>query len=180
METLSEIYKRYSVAEDTGSGDKGTVHSYILVYESLLEPYRHRFANFMEIGLARGLSIAMWREYFPFPQVKVIGMDLSLAFDPKPLEDWGAEFIIGDSRTAQTAYQFDVIIDDGSHDHKDQEATFLNLREKMVKGGLYIIEDVNGIDTLREKFAALNPNMEVIDLRAVKGRFDDVLVVYRF
>lgn len=180
METLSQIYQRHSVAEDTGSGDKGTVHSYIPVYERLLEPYRHRFGNFMEIGLARGLSIAMWREYFPFPQVAVIGMDLSLAFDPKPLEEKGVEFIVGDSRRTPVNRKLDVIIDDGSHDSEDQISTFLHLQHDMIPGGLYIIEDVNGIETLREKFAALNPDMEVIDLRAVKGRFDDVLVVYRF
>lgn len=179
METLSEIYKRYSVAEDTGSGDKGTVHSYIPVYEKLLEPYRDGFLNFLEIGLARGLSIAMWREYFA-PSVAVFGMDLSLAFDPEPLKQKDIVFIVGDSRTHKPHSFFNVIIDDGSHDISDQEATFRNLSPKMIAGGVYIIEDVNGVEALTPRFSALHPRMEVIDLRAVKGRFDDVLIVYRF
>ena len=50
----------------------------------------------------------------------------------------------------------------------------------MNPGGIYIIEDVRAIDDDKEHFESLHDNCEVIDLRSVKDRSDDVLIVYRF
>ena len=58
MQSLKEIYKKYSVIGDTGGGDKGTTHSYIEHYEKLLEPYR-KSSNFLEIGMWEGSSLKM-------------------------------------------------------------------------------------------------------------------------
>jgi hypothetical protein len=51
---------------------------------------------------------------------------------------------------------------------------------KINKGGIYIIEDVANLDKVKHLFEELHENCEVIDLRKVKGRFDDVLIVYKF
>lgn len=184
MKTLAQIYQRHSVTEDTGSGDKGTVHSYIDIYADLLEPFRHKACTFMEIGLARGLSLAMWREYLPLAHI--VGVDTVISFDPEPhLKHVGTTLVQGDATKPEflkelDGVNFDVVIDDGSHQTQDQIATFKLIKDRMNPGGLYIIEDVNGLEQVKPDFARLYAPMEIYDLRKIKGRFDDVLIVYNF
>lgn len=183
METLAEIYKRHCVTgPDVGHGDKGGTHSYIEEYETLLEPYR-RGKAFMEIGLAMGLSIAMWREYMPGNLV--VGVDLSFVFDTGPHLLNGTILIAADCTKPEFleklgSYTFDAVIDDASHMVSDQQATFQMLKPKMNPGGIYIIEDVLSVDAERLRFQTLHTNCEIRDLRHKKGRFDDVLIIYRF
>jgi hypothetical protein len=49
----------------------------------------------------------------------------------------------------------------------------------MNPGGIYIIEDILNPEISLPFLRAIHPNCEVIDLRAVKGRFDDMLLIYR-
>jgi len=176
-ESLADIYKRHAVyGPDSGHGDKGSLHSYIDEYEGLLAPYRER-CSFMEIGLAQGLSIAMWDEYFG-KECLLTGADISLVFDRSPFPRWN--FVQEDATkpaflAALGDTQFDVVIDDASHMTGDQLATWNLLRPRMRPGGLYIIEDILWLDKSREEFKGA----EIRDMRARKGRFDDVLVIYR-
>lgn len=176
MKTLAEIYKKHSVTgPDIGHGDKGGTHSYIESYEELLAPYRES-CSFLEIGLALGLSVAMWDEYFGH-DANLHGADIGVVFDTRQFPRWdifeadatkpGFLDIIG----RQT---FDVIIDDGSHMTADQIASRDLLLPRMNKGGLYIIEDILSLENDRAKHAGA----EIRDLRGVKGRFDDVLIIY--
>ena len=61
---MTEVYKRHET-------DKGSTHSYIEFYERLLEPYRQKPCTLMEIGVAWGGSLKMWRDFLP--QAKIIG-----------------------------------------------------------------------------------------------------------
>lgn len=183
MDSLAQIYERHCVkGPDVGHGDKNGTHSYIPQYERLLAPYRLRpDATLMEIGIAYGLSLAMWREYMVG---HIIGVDTNIPFYPKPLTDAGVRLIKADATkleflTALGNTRLDVVIDDASHRTQDQIATFLLLRPLMNRGSLYIIEDILNLEAARVALQALHPSCEIIDLRKVKGRFDDVLVVYR-
>lgn len=185
QESLAEIYKRHCVVgPDVGHGDKGGTHSYIDVYEGILAPYRNREkCNFMEIGLAMGLSLSMWREYMP--SCTLFGVDLSICFDPTPHTMSGTILIATDATKADfpvklMPYQFDVVIDDASHMFHDQVRTFNLMRPLMNPGGVYIIEDILDLNATRNHFMAMHPRTEIHDLRANKGRFDDVMVVFRF
>lgn len=182
MESLAEIFKRHAVyGQDVGHADKGSTHSYIDVYESLLAPYRAECA-FMEIGLALGWSMKMFGEYFG-PKSKLTGADISIVFDTKEFDE-RFDFIQSDATKlpfleAIGIRGFDVIIDDASHMMQDQVDTFNLLKGHVKKGGLYIIEDILSPESALPVLTALHP-AEVFDLRKVKGRFDDVLVAYRF
>ena len=115
----------------------------------------------------------------------IIGMDLSFVFDTKPHFETGTILIAADATKPEVVgsvygLEFDVIIDDASHMADDQEKTFRLLKQTMSQGGIYIIEDILSIDQERKRFQSLHDNCEIIDLRHKKGRFDDVLVVYRF
>jgi uncharacterized protein YutD len=50
----------------------------------------------------------------------------------------------------------------------------------MKPNGLYVIEDIDNIDQMKSTFETLHNNIEIIDNRHIKGRYDDVLVVYKF
>jgi 23S rRNA U2552 (ribose-2'-O)-methylase RlmE/FtsJ len=180
MITLNEIYKKYQSPE--GHGDKGTAHSYIPEYERLLSPYRYK-STVLEIGLFMGESLRMWEEYFI--DSKVIGVDVSDAHLKKLINEEEHNILIGDAtdeeilNTINEKY-FDVIIDDGSHRLSDQLKTFDIFKNKMNKGGIFIIEDVVNIDQTKDIFLTLHNNVEIIDNRHIKNRHDDVLVVYKF
>jgi len=180
METLKEIYNRYSVTGDNGIGDKGEIHSYIDEYERLLVPYRHN-SNFLEIGINRGHSLKMFAEYFI--NSNVIGIEIwegCKAF----FEEYQVpcKLIIADGTKAVyelNDMMFDVVIDDGSHMLNDQIASFNIYSKKMNKGGIYIIEDIINLDMQLPEFKKLG-DCEVIDNRKLKNRFDDILIVFRF
>lgn len=181
MKTLNEIYENYKGPE--GHGDKGTAHTYIDVYEELLKPYRDN-GSILEIGIYLGHSLRMWREYFktgivagsditifPSAQDLLIDDNYKIFHWDATREDFPNE--LGDLK-------FDVIVDDGSHIIQDQIKSFNLLKHKINPGGVYVIEDVNGIDQFQNDFKSLHSNCDIIDNRHIKGRFDDVLIIYKF
>ena len=72
---------------------------------------------------------------------------------------------------------FDLIIDDGCHNLYSQIACLFSLEPYLAKGGFYVIEDVQDIDSAREMATMFRGNLE--DLRHVKGRYDDILVWWK-
>lgn len=187
MDTLAQIYERHRTPGDVdkyGCGDKGSVHSYIEQYEWLLAPYRKPGTVLMEVGIALGHSIAMWREYLP-KGATVIGVEPKIVFDGKQPQFNDTVLIECDGTKSELLerlkpYWLDVVIDDASHMTNDQISTFSLLRHKMRPGGIYVIEDILALDAELPRYKALHPNLQIIDNRHVKGRFDDVLLVYRF
>lgn len=179
MNSLAEIAARHSAeGADPGHGDKATVHSYIPHYERLLAPYRDN-CRLLEVGIACGNSLRMWAEYFG-AKAEIVGVDIHVDCSPPPR----TTLIQADATKPEVLEMlgnatFDVIIDDGSHMQADQEATFRLLSPRVRAGGLYIIEDILSPDAI-PALAGLYSNCEVIDLRHVKGRFDDMLLVYKF
>lgn len=135
----------------------------------------------MEIGLALGHSIDLFDEYFD--NSEIVGVDISVVFAPKEYKNEVA-IIQADATKANFLKviefnTFDIIIDDGSHMTQDQIDTFNLLKGKMKSGGIYIIEDILALDVERSKFEGLHSNCEIVDMRS-NGRFDNVLIIYRF
>lgn len=196
MRTLTEIFAEIGnhTGVDIGCNDKGGIHTYLETYDRLFAPFRHGCAM-MEIGLAMGDSLKLWREYFT--DSNIIGVDISIVFRHDYLNGidnngnmnafWEVDatnevildFIKAFKDTRMNLTCFDIIIDDGSHMEADQIKTFNMLKSKMNPGGVYIIEDILAIDQNRHKFEALHDNCEIIDMRHT-GRFDNVLIVFYF
>jgi hypothetical protein len=186
LETLEQIWKR--LADAGYKTDKGDVHSYIPVYEKLLAPYRETALNVLEIGLFNGHSMMMWEDYFT--KADIIGIDCSdqphggMA-DLRPMIDEGWDIHIFDAENVTEVSKrffgtrFDVIIEDAGHEINQQLNLYRIWKEYLAPGGVYIIEDVQDIDRDEMKFLALSPNVEVIDNRKIKGRYDDCLVVIK-
>ena len=174
MQTLIEIYRKYSLPE--GSGDKGTAHSYIEnYYNSRFENIRFKKLTILEIGVSTGLSLEMWCEYFP--NSNIIGVEID-KIDYLPSNS-RIRIIEGDathSKTFNSIENLDIIIDDGSHVFTDQIFTFAILYHKLNKEGIYIIEDVRNLDKVRSLFKRLNNTSKIFDFRKLKNRDDDVIV----
>lgn len=118
-------------------------HGYIPFYEQHLPNNPKRI---LEIGIKEGRSIQMWQKYFPDAQIH--GLDLFMEF---PIPNMpGVVFHQAnqcDWRALEELRQwdFDVIIDDGSHNSRDQMMTFFGL----FNGKHYFIED---LQCCREQF----------------------------
>lgn len=190
MRSLAEIYQTYMSKDPygPGTGDKGTVHSYIEVYEELFSPYRRTTKNFLEIGVLAGSSIRMWTEYFSTSKVHGVDVDerpLNGMFDLRPMlaEGYNLSFFDASLPTEVEKHfpgvMFEVIIDDASHFIQHQLDNYKNFRSHLSKGGIYVIEDVADIDSHRSLFENLDPtkHIQIFDRRKIKGRFDDVLIV---
>ena len=182
MNTLAEIYARHP------GSDKGTTHSYIEFYERWLAPYRHTAQRVLEIGLSNGDSLRMWEEYFT--HAEVWGVDRSDQpdggrWDLRPIITEGTHHIAILDATDRAAVEarfggmtFDIIIEDASHRIGEQLRIYANFRW-FFKPGLYIIEDVQDLDRDLACLRAIDPlrRVSIGDRRAMKGRYDDVLVV---
>lgn len=132
-------------------------HGYIPFYEKHLpkEPKR-----ILEIGVKEGRSLAIWHKYYP--NADVYGLDL---FGEHTHEDvyknidyycdgeWNlnkVSLITGNQcdwliLEQLRKHDFDIIIDDGSHNSRDQMITFFGL----FNGRHYFIEDIH---CCREEF----------------------------
>lgn len=112
-------------------------HGYIPFYEKYLPKNPKKI---LEIGVKEGKSVRMWQKYFP--DAAVHGLDLFMEF---PVPDIpGAVFHTGNQCDWRLLEQlrredFDVIIDDGSHNSRDQMMTFFGL----FNGKHYFIEDLH-------------------------------------
>lgn len=114
-------------------------HGYIPYYEQHLPKNPVRI---LEIGCLTGASIRMWREYFPNTEIHC----LDLFEEHKPPEDIPGVIYWKGSQTDQYILEqlrrihFDVIIDDGSHNSRDQLITFWSLWGCC---DLYVVEDLH-------------------------------------
>jgi len=173
MKTLLEIYEQESAGAGVGQGDKGTGHNYIQEYYiKVFEAYRNTTNGVLEIGVAGGHSIRMWRKYFE--NAKIIGMDIG----GNPNCE-GCEFIQADATKPESFNNIDnldIVVDDGSHIPEHQIETFNLLFPKLNVGGIYVIEDIRGPELDEGIFKDLHPDMRVIDLRA-EGRANDNIII---
>lgn len=122
--------------------DKSTItHCYLDTYEKYFSEWRDKEFTLLELGVAGGASIAMWREYFP--NAKIYGVDnnpdcagegifIGSQNDPDFLDD-----------TLQKIGNPNIVIDDGSHFSPITISTFEYLFPKVPPNGWYIIEDTH-------------------------------------
>jgi len=173
--SLKEIYEKYITLTD-----KGSTHSYLETYEELLSPFVGKNAVLLELGVHLGGSLLLWNDYLvnaaihgvdiiekparicEIPNIKYYRLNCS---DHKVLD--------GEFRGTE----FDIIIDDASHVLRQQIASFNILYPRLKKGGVYVIEDI--LDGNFGPLRALDKSAKVIDMRSLREKRDNVLVVYR-
>lgn len=136
---LKHLFKKYS-------SDKYT-HRYHDIYEKYLSNNKRKKLNILEIGVADGLSLRAWSEYFS--KSNIIGIDIKkIDIKKRKINKKNIFFHCGSQNDinflkeiANIYKKFDIIIDDGSHYPHDVMFSFKYLFNYLDKNGLYFIED---------------------------------------
>jgi hypothetical protein len=140
-EDLTEIF----TSKTTLTVDKW--HHYIPIYERNFSRFRGTEVRILEIGVSKGGSLQMWREYFG-PKAIIFGIDI----DPKCAEIKGlnAEVRIGSQDNEEFLKSVvsemggvDIIIDDGSHLMEHVSSSLNILYPILNQNGLYVVEDLH-------------------------------------
>jgi predicted O-methyltransferase YrrM len=116
---------------------------YLPIYQDALT----KTERMLEIGVDRGGSLKMWREFLP--EASIVGLDISpkAAQYDAPGDDGHVR--IGDQtdtrflqRVLDEFGPFDTVLDDGGHTCKQMIKSFQYLFPRLAPGGTYIVEDV--------------------------------------
>ena len=172
MDKLIDIATKYKCT------DKGTLHSYLDVYDELFSPFRDKSVNVFEVGYRENGSSEMFADYFCKGIIRAIDINKKI---PRPQHPRITLDIISIRNLRKDYFNNfipDIAIDDGSHELEEQ-LIFVKLLFPIVRrGGILIVEDVQDINKL-DGFKELGFPFDVVDLRDKKGRYDDVLLVYK-
>lgn len=174
-----QIKEKIIEITNLGLTDKANYHSYEEVYPSLLEKYIGKENNILEIGIGGGGGgLKILSDLFPKSNIYGIDYNLSICtlFDLSVLANVKLfEFEQCDSKMLDVLPMLDFVIEDASHDMSKSIQTFELLEPKLNAGAVYVIEDVypNFYDSYVK-----DGRFEMIDLRDMKGRGDDILAIY--
>lgn len=153
-------------------------HPYTPVYYNFFKDRRQSVKKVFEVGVWKGESIRMWREFFPNAQI--YGLDVR---EESKIEEDRIKTFVGDSRDqkiwekifAEIGADIDLFVDDGSHWPSYQAVTCRLAKPFMGKEVIYIVEDVRFPDELKKKL----PEFEVQEINILKKFRDDGLVIVK-
>ncbi|MBN2758926.1 MAG: hypothetical protein JXQ79_00380 [Rhodobacteraceae bacterium] len=84
-DVIADIYQKYGFDGDLlkiyGEGAEQLIHKwhhYLPLYDRYFQTWRGTSVRFLEIGVAEGGSMAMWRRYFG-PEAVIFGIDINEA-----------------------------------------------------------------------------------------------------
>jgi len=140
---LHEISKKYNT-DKSNHLYKGI--SYLHVYEPYLKNKQEKNINILEIGVLRGGSLKMWKEYFP--NASIIGLDINPGcsqYTEERIEIFiGSQDDVSIKNEIKNKYKMlDLIVDDGSHVNELTFQTFSLYWPLLNDNGIYIIEDTH-------------------------------------
>jgi hypothetical protein len=132
------------------SNDGPVVHKwlhYLPIYDRYLTKYRGTDVKMLEIGVYKGGSLHLWREYLG-PKATIYGIDINP--DCAALNGIDGQVRIGSQADAaflagvvREMGGVDIVLDDGSHIGRHIRASLDALFPLLAKDGLYMIEDVH-------------------------------------
>lgn len=118
---------------------------YFDVYQTFFGKYVGKEVKILEIGVYKGGSVQMWKEYFG-KNATVVGVDIDERC--KAFEEENVHICIGSqadkdflTNVSEQWGPFDIILDDGSHIMEHQIVTFETLFPLLKEGGVFICED---------------------------------------
>lgn len=133
-----------SIGKRLGTDKSSEKHNYLRKYEFFLSKYKEEVFNLIELGIYKGKSLEMWREYFK--NANVIGVDID--DNCREFEDKGVKVEICDLSDMENVvnlgekYKPKIVIDDASHVWSHQIKSFMGLFPYIQNGGLFIMEDI--------------------------------------
>lgn len=169
MDPLTLLAKRYKT-------DKWGKHHYTPIYHDLFNDRRHEVKKVIEIGIAEGAGLRMFRDYFINAKVYGAEIDPNRMVVEERIESMVCNQSFGMDLTDLVAYtgpDIDLCVDDGSHDPEDQVFSCLTLMPLLKKGVVYVIEDVSEPSIIGK--------LAKYDLKLITAgkRYDDRLVIVK-
>lgn len=129
-----------------GGASSDTCHNYTPTYYALLKDKRESARHVLEIGVNAGSSLRMWEEFFPNAMIYGLDINSGCLFTAGRIRCEYADQGSAESLTEVMAklgnVQFDLIVDDGSHQPGHQIVSANTLLPTLAPDGLYIIEDI--------------------------------------
>jgi hypothetical protein len=163
-------------------------HTYADYYSSLFSHCRLKPTKVFECGLGTnnpdivssmgvdgkpGASLRVWKDYFPNATIYGADIDKDVLFEEPRIKTYFVDQLDPESISNMWreigVRDFDFIVDDGLHTFEAGSTLFSNSISMLAEDGVYVIEDVSGLD-LREYdkfFSALNYRVEFISLHRV-------------
>jgi SAM-dependent methyltransferase len=145
--------------------DKRIIHKwkhYFPIYERHFKDFVYKPVTFVEIGCGLGGSLQMWKRYFG-PHARIIGIDINA--ECRKFEEDQIEVFIGQQEDHQFLQSVidkigtpDIVLDDGSHKMSHITATFQFLYPRMLKNGVYMVEDLHTAYWNEYEGGLRNPN----------------------
>ena len=179
-------------------------HNYAKTYSQLFKPIRSVAKNVLEIGIGStengqmshmldygyktGNSLRFLRDYFY--NANILGLDL-FKVNIKDRRIKTGQLDQSNEKDLKSfaklyPFFFDVIIDDGSHESRDQYLTFKNFFSSLKNGGVYIVEDVknDSVKLLVKKIKNLvffsKKEFKISTIYGSKGKNDNLLIIEKF
>lgn len=151
--TLCDLAARCGTDKGPYNMTGGHRHPYTTPYSLFLEPLRHRQIKFAEVGVHRGASVLVWRNFFS--RARIYGFDIDKAncdfiasanlngvildtMDGSSPSSIRSQF----AKHTEDGELFDVIIDDASHNPEHQRTMIEHAMRFLKQGGFLIVEDI--------------------------------------
>lgn len=175
---------------DNSRTDKNTIHSYLGLYEELLQSKKYTAKNVLEIGICYGGSIKLWSDYFV--NATIYGCDImhiNNVWDVIKNNDkiklytstdaYNHTFILNELFLKPV--RFDMILDDGPHTLESMKTYVKYYSQLLTDDGILILEDIQSwdwIDIIKAEIPQeLQKFVSTFDLRPNKNRYDDIVLV---
>jgi len=120
---------------------------YFDIYEENFSKFKKKKITILEIGIAKGGSLRMWKNYFG-SNSKIVGIDINSAC--KQYQEDNIKIYIGNqtdvnflSSVIKDIGRPDIIIDDGGHTSNQQIISFNYLYDHLNDKGIYLVEDTH-------------------------------------
>lgn len=173
--------------------DKNTKHSYLPLYEKLLNPIHNSAKQILEIGIGNfnqknGGSIMMWADFFEISHIHAVDiLPKERIYDELFTNQriqvycesnaYNSEFV--KEQFVDKNIKFDFVLDDGPHSLESMVLCIELYHNLLTPNGILIIEDVqrtDWFDCLKKATPDhLQKYIKTYDLRKNKGRYDDLV-----
>ncbi|MCI9489913.1 MAG: class I SAM-dependent methyltransferase [Dorea sp.] len=123
---------------------------YFEAYERFFMKYKNKDLSILEIGVFKGGSLQMWKNYFEGPCNKVMVYGIDINPECKKLEEDNIKIFIGSQedrdflhKVKEEIGKVDILIDDGGHTMNQQIVSFEELFDLVDDNGIYLCEDLH-------------------------------------
>jgi hypothetical protein len=153
-DVAADIHEKYGYDGDLAgifANNTGAIvdkwHHYIPLYDRYLSQFRGTSFKFLEIGVFKGGSLQMWRNYFG-PDAVIMGIDINP--DCAQFDGQSGMVRIGSQddpefleKVVDEMGGIDFVLDDGSHHMAHVRKSFEVLFPRLSSPGIYMIEDLH-------------------------------------